>query len=419
MVRAATLAWCGLAVLASGLAATGRDDPQPKAPAPNAIPKMMEKLGANKEVFPALKRPKGMSPGNPGMRGRGADAKSETLQESGGNEASERAVAMGLGWLARQQRADGFWVFDGSSKEELTASTGLALLAFLGAGESHVKAKKYQESVYRGLNWLVTHLKAEGKDAGKFYDCGVMYSQAIGALALCEAYALTEDEALQKPAQAAINFIQSAQRDNGSWGYVPGLIGDTSIAGWQIQALYAARQCKDLTIAGGVWKRADAFLFSVSADQQSAFGYLDRESAQPATALSASGLLSRYYIKNGKLEGNGMAKGVEAMLAKRLPEAGKPLKDLYFYYYATQVIRYHGGEPWNSWNAGPKQPDGVRRGGVRDFLIGLQLKKDGADQGCWDPEQGLIGKPVGRLGTTALCVLTLEVYYRYPLPESK
>jgi len=50
---------------------------------------------------------------------------------------------------------------------------------------------------------------------------------------------------------------------------------------------------------------------------------------------------------------------------------------------------------------------------MRDWLISLQIKKDGATQGSFEPEAGWIGRSCGRLGTTAMCILTLEVYYRH------
>ena len=99
---------------------------------------------------------------------------------------------------------------------------------------------------------------------------------------------------------------------------------------------------------------------------------------------------------------------------------GKPktVPDMYFYYYATQVVHFFEGDEWKLWNEGPKQKDGTRKGGMRDLLIELQHKKAGATEGSWDPENGFIGRQCGRLGTTALCLLTLEVYYRN-LPLTK
>jgi len=91
---------------------------------------------------------------------------------------------------------------------------------------------------------------------------------------------------------------------------------------------------------------------------------------------------------------------------------------MYFYYYATQVVHFFEGDEWKLWNEGPKQKDGTRKGGMRDLLIELQHKKTGANEGSWEPEGGFIGRQCGRLGTTALCLLTLEVYYRH-LPLTK
>ncbi|MET0348008.1 MAG: hypothetical protein ABW031_05755, partial [Methyloceanibacter sp.] len=44
-------------------------------------------------------------------------------------------------------------------------------------------------------------------------------------------------------ATLAINYIIRSQGRNGSWGYTGGqpIEGDTSIVGWQIQALHAAQ----------------------------------------------------------------------------------------------------------------------------------------------------------------------------------
>jgi hypothetical protein len=96
----------------------------------------------------------------------------------------------------------------------------------------------------------------------------------------------------------------------------------------------------------------------------------------------------------------------------------KAVPDMYVYYYATQVVHFFEGEEWKQWNEGTKQKDGTRKGGMRDLLIATQVTKPGSNDGSWDPEKGFIGRQCGRLGTTALCLLTLEVYYRH-LPLTK
>ena len=61
----------------------------------------------------------------------------------------------------------------------------------------------------------------------------------------------------------------------------------------------------------------------------------------------------------------------------------------------------HGGEPWSRWNAQ-----------VRDQLVRRQ-RRDGHQAGSWDPDDSLYGTRGGRIYSTALAALTLEVYYRY------
>ena len=59
----------------------------------------------------------------------------------------------------------------------------------------------------------------------------------------------------------------------------------------------------------------------------------------------------------------------------------------------------YGGKPWEDWNAV-----------VRDTLIGEQ-RRTGPYAGSWDPN-GPWGRYGGRLYSTAIATLTLEVYYR-------
>ena len=344
--------------------------------------------------------------------GRSGATKSRLLREGGGNEESERAVALGLAWLARQQMQDGGWQYDAGQKEERIAATGMALLPFLAAGETHLRGKKYQKTVSTGLQFLLRNCPLSGANAGRM--SGNMYAHAIGALALCEAYGMTKDKGLLLAGgQAAINHIVKAQAANGSWGYAPGNPGDTSIVGWQIQALKAAQLGKDIVVPAATMKKAVDFLnLAGGGSRKAMYGYNDNAGAAPGTSLTAVGLLSRYYIDAWGPDTPGMAEGVLGLM-KRAPVKSPASPDMYFYYYATQVVHFFEGDEWKTWNEGPKGPDGTRKGGMRDWLIGLQIKKDGATQGSFDPGPGSIGTSCGRLGTTAMCILTLEVYYRH------
>jgi hypothetical protein len=346
--------------------------------------------------------------------------KKRLLKEFGGSEQSEEAVMLGLAWLTQVQKSDGHWAYEaGPHAGDRASATGMAVLAFLGAGQSH-KEGRYKQTVQAGLDWLVKNVDTgQGAERGKFNTISNMYSQGIATLALCEAYGMTHDPALKESAQAAIDYIQKAQGRNGSWGYTAGTENDTSIVGWQIQALHAAKLTQGLVVDDKVIKKAIGFLNFVSTGPNKAmYGYDTSAGAQPGTSRTAIGLLCRYYVDGWRAETPGFAEGTKGLLKRAPSVQPRPHFDLYYYYYATQVVRFHGGDEWKTWNEGRAEVDGTRRGGMADWLIELQVRK-GVSRGSWDPERAAGGHPAwigqncGRLGTTCLCLLTLEVYYRH------
>ena len=345
---------------------------------------------------------------NPGMVGRAGATKDKLVREGGGNAESERAVALGLAWLARQQKGNGSWVFDGIRSADVAASTGLALLPFFAAGQTHRPGTgrvDYHLTVERGLNYL---LKDQDPKTGQFKGVGDLYGHAIATVALCEAYGMTGDKSkLLAGAQKAVNYIQKQQASDGSWGYAGGAndAGDTSIVGWQIQALKSAQMCRDLVVNKDVLERARRFLMKIAGgSRQDTYGYslANPGSPQPGTALTAIGLLCRYYLDGWGPENESMANGMAGLLERNPPS--KERMNMYYYYYATQVAHFHGGKEWSEkWN--PK---------MRDLLVESQTKA-GPHSGSWDPAPDVrwMGPQTGRLGVTCMSLLTLEVYYRH------
>jgi hypothetical protein len=219
---------------------------------------------------------------------------------------------------------------------------------------------------------------------------GTMYAQGIAAIALCEAYAMTHDETLRSVAQLAIDFICSAQHPEGGWRYFPGQPGDTTVFGWQLMALKSARLA-GLSVPESVLERAEQFLDRVQSGEGSFYGYQKPDKSPTPTAI---GLLSRMYY-GWPQDDPYLAQGV-AYLQKLRPSR----TDVYFNYYATQVMHHYEGPGWPDWNRE-----------IRDRLVATQSRR-GHEHGSWyfhDP----IGKQGGRLYTTAMCVMILEVYYRY------
>ena len=336
--------------------------------------------------------------------GRGASTRSKMVAENGGNSKSEAAVARGILWITKQQRRDGSWQYDGTSKDDTLSATALALLPLLAAGQTHKGTgddNKYKANVQAGLRYILASQLPNGKFKNTSKDDQYyMYSHAIAAVTLCEALGMTGDRDLVRPAQVAVNYIVAAQAGNGSWGYQAGKSGDTSIVGWQVQALKAAKECKQLRVDNRALEKASKFLDAVaSGPQGSRYGYQDAGSNRPP--LTAVGLLCRHYASGWEANNPGMAAGVDFLLKKHPPTPD--FKNIYYYYYATQVLHFFEGPEWVAWNSH-----------MRDLLINTQ-SQSGSPQllGSWEADPEITGKHVGRLGTTCLSTLTLEVYYRH------
>ncbi|MEZ6143069.1 MAG: prenyltransferase/squalene oxidase repeat-containing protein [Zavarzinella sp.] len=217
----------------------------------------------------------------PGMMGRSGATRDKLLKAGGGNSESEAAVAKGLTWLARKQIKDGsnkgYWEYDTADGKEHNykiAATGMALLPFLAAGETHKSGKKYREVVARGVEWLSSQVSLDGSMVKKV-GISTPYSHAIGTVALCEAVGMTKDPSLKQIATRAVNFIINTQAGDGSWGYGMSRAseGDTSIVGWMVQALKSADIAEIRFDKAKAYKAITGFLNKVQEDSGAAYGY--------------------------------------------------------------------------------------------------------------------------------------------------
>lgn len=314
------------------------------------------------------------------------------VNQEGGTTLTEAAVARGLRWLAGQQKPDGHWSLDGGLRSD-PAATGLALLPFLGAGQTHVTGK-YQHEVAAGLRWLLSNQQEDGDLASGSTGNSRMYAHGQCAIVLCEAFAVTGDEQLRIPAQKAIDFIVAAQHPEGGWRYEPGQAGDTSVLGWQLMALQSARAA-NLTVPPATLENASHYLDSVSSDDGARYAY--QRGSGPTEVMTAEALLCRMYL-GWTLDDQGLSQGVDWLTENHLPSSNRP--NLYYWYYATQVFHHAGGLSWEKWN--------VR---IRDILVNSQ-EKNGDLAGSWQPEHHH-DRSGGRIYATSLAVCSLEVYYRH------
>lgn len=338
------------------------------------------------------------------------------LQKFGGSAASENAVQLGLEWLLSVQHPQGYWDFvsvgpagSAGTVNNPIGGTAYALLPFLAAGQTH-KEGSYQKQVGAGLAYLAS----VGVNAPAGYDLRGMlnkqskdkepneayYVHGAATLALCEAYGMTNDRRLKKAAEGAVKFIVNSQDPRGGgWRYNPHDAGSTSVTAIQVMALVAAKKA-GIKVPDATFKGVMHYLDSVQVDGEGRYGY-EINKKKYTGAVTAMALLCRIYCGWGRNDGD-MRAGI-ALLDK----AG-PYDNLYSLYFATQVMKNWGGAEWERWNTR-----------FSNDLV-AQQETEGPAKGSWKPRTGAIhAKQGGRLLTTALATLTLQVYYRYKplLPE--
>lgn len=340
------------------------------------------------------------------LAGRDMNQRAKLVNLDGGSQRTELAVAKGLKWIASHQNRDGSWSLEkfhqtGNCNGQCTATgvtsdtagTALALLPFLGAGYTHKGDHEYREVVADGLARLVAIQRSDGDLRGR--GNGQMYAHGQAAIALCEAYALTGDSKLKGPAQKAIDFIVKAQHSAGGWRYSPGEAGDTSVVGWQIMALRSAQMAK-LEVPPSVFARSEQFLTSVqTSSSQGTFGYMPH--SRRTEVMTAEGLLCRLY-SGWRTNSAPLLHGVDWLLKDHLPDEDN--LNMYYVYYATQVMHHIGNERWKKWNERTKR-----------VLVETQ-EQEGHLTGSWAPTD-VHDRAGGRLYMTALAVCSLEVYYRH------
>ncbi len=343
-------------------------------------------------------------------RMRVAADRSKLALNNGATARTEAAVRAALKWLADNQNADGRWEsykHQGGREQHIaghnrlnagvradTGITGLALLAMLASGHTH-KDGPYSDNVRRGLEFLLARQRPNGSLGGSATHYAAMYCHAMATFAMSEAYAMTRDPRLEEPVRRAIGYTLSAQDPNGgSWRYVPSNPGDTSQFGWQLMALKSA-ELAGIPIPAETRSRMQRFLRSVSSGaNQGLAGY--RSGMQPTRSMTAEALTCRQFLGMPPASAAGLEAG--DYILGHLPGEGKA--NFYYWYYATIGMYQLQGTHWERWNKA-----------LRTTLVESQ-RTVGPLAGSWDPKS-VWGGYGGRVYTTALGTLCLEVYYRF------
>ena len=324
--------------------------------------------------------------------------------DKGGKQSSEAAVIAGLNWLKAHQNDDGSW-----SDEYKPAMSGLALLCFLGHGELQESAD-YGVTVKKAIEWLM----ARGAEFdGRFSltkdgwgDNSGVYQHGICTYALGEYYSMTQDDRVKDLLTQAVKYVVEGQNSNGSWSYMydHGKPADTSVTGWQVQALKAAH-LTGLNIPGVDDSLDKSMLYFKDAQREDGgFVYQNNEERY---SMAGIGTLCTYFWKQDKdrLVHEGIKYIVDKTKKDFPVEYKGPKADLYAWYYDTQACLMFGGDAWTRWNHW-----------FQDEIVNNQAK-DGSwpvtpnAAGVGDLQNKAAG--AGPFYRTTLCVLMLEVFYRY------
>ncbi len=345
------------------------------------------------------------------------------VTQFGGDESTEAAVEAALAWLAKNQEPDGFWDAkrhgagsetktlgedrNGTGRDADTAMTGLALLSFLGAGHTHLQGT-YRETVRKAASYLMRVQMPSGDLAGPKQvgnDRSVyfarMYSHGMATLALAELYAMTGDADLVPVLSRAAEYSVRAQNpSSGGWRYAlrdTGDPGDLSQFGWQAMALNSC-------MAGGfqfpseIRGRMTQFLDAVKSGRHGGLAvYRPVPGQQASVPMTAEALASRLLLGLPlPIEAEAEAK---AFILRELP--GQSQDNFYCWYYATIALFQYQDESWRKWNEA-----------LKSRLINTQRPDGNELAGSWD-NTCLWSGYGGRVYSTAMACLCLEVYYRY------
>ncbi len=346
---------------------------------------------------------------------------------------TDEAVLSALLWLARHQSPDGSWGVQtylsrckggactpnpsSASADFDTGVTGLSILAFLGAGYSHLSKDThvgfcFGDVVRKGLQWMIARQDPDGF-LGLRSGHKAMYNHAICTLAICEAYGLTFSNLLRENAQRAVDCLVAAQNPGRGWRYHPRCgDSDTSVTGWAVMALKSA-ELSDLVFPPSAYEGARAWLDEVTEESYGRAGYNRRGTGKVycphnphfdhREALTAIAVMSRIFIDRNPRDA--AVRNGAALLTRDLPAWDGAKIDFYSWYYeALALFQFDGpnGPLWSKWN----------RSMVEALVKPQNLPSNGCKNGSWEPVDRWSCEG-GRVYATAINALTLEVYYRY------
>jgi len=351
------------------------------------------------------------------------------------NRSTPSAIADGLKFLAYVQSPDGSWavaILPRELDQQRTRESGwgqvgvtsLALLAFLGEGETWMKDEKtnipgkFAEKIRKGITWVAAQQDANGCfgasfDAKRTTDNRGVYNHGIAALMMCEAAGLSGDMQIRQIAQKSIDYIVKTQTNDGGWNYQGDTAGDsdTTVSAWQIQALIAGKEA-GLTVPDETLKKAMEMLNSITTPEGRVMFSLKNDDKQEWPVLYGIPLMLRQLLgedsrsptlrkiadklRDHQPPSNPKWKDYVPSLAPRNDDDARAQIDPFKNYFATYGLYYLGGKDWETWQEAMKRE-----------ACEVQHK-----DGSWKLNDGW-SQCAGTAYSTALMILTLQAYYRY------
>ena len=304
-----------------------------------------------------------------------------------------------LDWLDAAQAPDGSWDPQkwGGQDDYRVGLTGLALLAFTGAGETPT-AGPHARAVQRSLTYLLRQQSKSGR-FGPFFS-GAPYNHGIVTVALLETYARTRDARLRTPLAHAVHFIKSRQDNRGGWGYLaPDVSTNTSITAWQLHALLLADSLgwsdrnatarKGLTWLEGVVDPSGRAGYRRSGDHP--YG------SRTLTAMTA------FCLAVGTVREVGRDDVVPKVLDALVHVASESTHEVD--YYEWYFLTYALGAARRAVLGGSPELTPLAAG-LHTALLERQVKT-GPNSGSWEPSDRW-GRAGGRVYATAMAALSLQ-----------
>jgi hypothetical protein len=351
------------------------------------------------------------------------------LAEHGGSAQTEEAVARGLAYLAAIQGSSGNWGhaddFDEKYGHVAVGKSALCLLAFLGAGHTPSSGSEHSLVTRRAVEFLLAVLDAPTGHFGFTSS----YSHGIATYALAECYAMTKDAKLRAPLERAVAHLLAMQqletgdaRVDGGWTYYyvdgPGFdeYPRASISAWQVMALESAK-VGGLEVPEASLAAARTFFLGCFDRKIGGFRYTHNPSwlSNGYGTLPASTPASMFALSLLGEKTHASVAASEKYLLDRLPNGlrersedafvRRGASNVYFWYYSTLALFVRGGSSWRTWNDA-----------LKSTLLPAQ-----ANDGSWAPvdlyaRRYALDDEDEKTYMTTMCVLMLEVYYRYFTP---